>query len=126
MEQIDQIMSCGLLQLGGVAGSEFWWIGRELDLQQYVVWRVCIGEFTREESDLDDDVYMGDNPKARTRPPLLGGAFGRDGTHLYVETRPHTLVPLHLTPIRSHFTPLHLTLLHSISPLLYAHLYSTL
>jgi hypothetical protein len=27
-----------------------------------------MGEFTREEGDLDDDVYMGDNPKARTRP----------------------------------------------------------
>jgi hypothetical protein len=34
------VRSCGLLQLGGVAGWEFWWIGGELVSQQYVVWHV--------------------------------------------------------------------------------------
>jgi hypothetical protein len=32
--------SCGLLQLGGVAGWEFWWIGGEPGSQQYVVWQI--------------------------------------------------------------------------------------
>jgi hypothetical protein len=41
MEQTVQTRSCGLLQLGGVAGWEFWWIGGELGSQQYVVWRVA-------------------------------------------------------------------------------------
>jgi hypothetical protein len=41
MEQIVQTKICGLLQLGGVAGWEFWWIGRELGSQLYVVWRVA-------------------------------------------------------------------------------------
>jgi hypothetical protein len=40
MEQTVQMRSCGLLQLGGVAGWEFWWIGGELGSQQYVVWQV--------------------------------------------------------------------------------------
>ena len=72
-------------------------------------------EFTREEGDLVDDVYKGNNPNARTRPSLLGGAFARRGTHPNVGTHPHTILPLHLTPIRSHFTPppsLHSTSLH--------------
>jgi hypothetical protein len=92
-------------------------------------------EFTREEGDLVDDVYKGDNPNARTRPSLLGGAFARGGAHPNVGTRPHTILPLHLTPIRSHFTPppppsLHSTSLHftsspftpCASPLPHAHL----
>jgi len=74
-----------------------------------------LGEFTGEEGDLFDGVYKGDDPKASTRPPLLGGTLGRDGAHPYVETHAHTLVPLHLTPIHSRFTPLHLTSLHSTS-----------
>ena len=40
MEQTIQMRCCGLLQLGGVAGQEFWWIDRELGSQQHVVWRV--------------------------------------------------------------------------------------
>jgi hypothetical protein len=40
MEQTVHTRSCKLLQLGGVASWEFWWIGGELGLQQYVVWWV--------------------------------------------------------------------------------------
>jgi hypothetical protein len=28
----------GLLHLGGVVGWEFWWIGGEIESQEYVVW----------------------------------------------------------------------------------------
>jgi hypothetical protein len=41
MEQTVQTRSCGLLQLGGVAGWEFWWIGEEPRSQQYVVWQIA-------------------------------------------------------------------------------------
>jgi hypothetical protein len=40
MEQTIQTKSCGLLYLGGVAGWDFWWIGREPESEQYVVWQV--------------------------------------------------------------------------------------
>jgi hypothetical protein len=82
-----------------------------------------LGKFTGEEGNLFSDVYKGDELKARFDPPLLGGALGTDGPHPYVETRPHTPLTLHLTPIHSHFTPLHLTSPHSIFPLLYAPLH---
>ena len=32
------------MQLGGVAGWKFWWIGEELNSQQYIVWRVANSE----------------------------------------------------------------------------------
>jgi hypothetical protein len=41
MEQTVQTRSCGLLQLHGIVGWEFWWIGGKLGLQQYVVWWVA-------------------------------------------------------------------------------------
>jgi hypothetical protein len=33
MENIVQMMHCGLLYLSGVVGWEFWWIGRERQSQ---------------------------------------------------------------------------------------------
>jgi hypothetical protein len=41
MEKTIQMRSCGLLQLDGVVGWEFWWIGGEPRLQQYVVWQIA-------------------------------------------------------------------------------------
>ena len=72
MEQIVQIRSSGLLQHGGVAGWEFWWIGRDLGSQQYVVWWIA---------NFEDELPVGCHSELRW---VQFGCFGTDEIAPYV------------------------------------------